>query len=249
VIEDDLPDGARSVDVEMRDLGDHVDAMLQVGAHARGGSPSFLSHTICPGIRLRLDGELLSESHEWAYTAQIPVLGIIGSDALERERGSLANVPFLAVQRTTSHVSAEPAMGSQRETEAAISDFARLVVGEAVGAPTPMPAAEELEASLHNGDDAADAMRQAGWTRTSGSEFRIVGPWRDLEGPINEATDAAFRPYDFMFDDLDPASAETAIGHPRDRWGAADAIFRTWAREDREDWFLPSARLEGIAQT
>ena len=59
-----LPAGARLETWHAFDLGAHgVDAMFQVGYHARGGVDGFLSHTYVPGLRLRLDDELISESH------------------------------------------------------------------------------------------------------------------------------------------------------------------------------------------
>ena len=117
VIVERLPDRARiAEDWGKRAMRDHVDAMFQVGAHARGGSPSFLSHTLSPGMRLRHDGELLSESHWWAWTGSVPVLGIVGSVELGDERGSLGDVPFLGVQRSGNRAMARPVLGSPAET-------------------------------------------------------------------------------------------------------------------------------------
>ena len=36
--------------------------MLQVGYHAHAGVESFVPHTYVPRLRLRVDGELISES-------------------------------------------------------------------------------------------------------------------------------------------------------------------------------------------
>ncbi len=76
-----LPAGARLETWHVYDLPGHgVDAMFQVGYHARGGVDGFLSHTYMPGLRLRVAGELISESHCRAWAAEVPLLGIVGND-------------------------------------------------------------------------------------------------------------------------------------------------------------------------
>jgi len=247
VIEDELPDGVSALNVVPGELGEHADVMLQVGRHARGGSQSFLSHTVSPGLRLRVDGEFLSESHLLAYRAGIPVIGIVGSDALERELGSLSSVPYLSVQRTSSRASVRPVFDTPAATASAIRDFSRGAVLAAADAPAHGPAADVLEVSIHNGDDGADAMVEVGWTRTSASEFRAEGSWSDLAPLFAAAVAVAFRPYGFMFTGQDVSSLEAAIGFPYDRWSEADAIVRTWALEDQADWFSPDTkRFEGM---
>ena len=132
VIVERLPDRTRMVeDWNKLEMRDHVDAMFQVGAHARGGNASFLSHTILPGLRLRLDGELMSESHWWAWTGNVPVLGIVGSAELGATRGTLGDVPFLAVQRSRDRAHAEPVYDSAQDTASAIEDFAAAAMRDA----------------------------------------------------------------------------------------------------------------------
>ena len=112
---DRLPDRASLIeDWGKREMRDQVDAMIQVGAHARAGRRSFLAHTICPGLRSASGDELLSESHWWAWTGDVPVLGIVGSTELGcgTGHGRLADVPFLAVQR--SHDRDVPSRSSAR---------------------------------------------------------------------------------------------------------------------------------------
>jgi hypothetical protein len=59
-----LPPGARLATWRDFDLQSHaVDATFQVGYHPRGGVEGFLSHTYLPGLRLRMDEELISETH------------------------------------------------------------------------------------------------------------------------------------------------------------------------------------------
>ena len=102
VIGSELPAGARMEPWNVFDLAEHgVNAMLQVGYHARAGVPAYISHTYVPRLRLRVNGELISESHGRIWAAGVPLLGIIGNDAHQRTLGSLGEVPFLVVQRAT----------------------------------------------------------------------------------------------------------------------------------------------------
>jgi len=94
-----LPPGARLEPWPVYDLRAHgVDAMFQVGYHARGGVQGFLSHTYMPGLRLRASGELISESHCRAWAAEVPLLGIVGNDLHRETIGSLEATPYLVVQ-------------------------------------------------------------------------------------------------------------------------------------------------------
>ena len=63
--------------------------MFQVGYHARGGVDGFLSHAQVPGLRFRVGGELISESHARAWASEVPLLGIVGTTADGRRRGRL----------------------------------------------------------------------------------------------------------------------------------------------------------------
>lgn len=94
-----LPAGARLETWNVYELPEHgVDAMFQVGYHPRGGVDGFLSHV--PGLRLRVDGELMSESHGRAWAAEVPLLGIVGNDLHQRMLGSLEGTPYLVVQES-----------------------------------------------------------------------------------------------------------------------------------------------------
>jgi D-aminopeptidase len=257
VIVERLPDRTRIVeDWNKLEMRDHVDAMFQVGAHARGGSPSFLSHTILPGLRLRLDGELLSESHWWAWTGNVPVLGIVGSAELGATRGTLGDVPFLAVQRSRDRRHVEPIFGSTQETASQIEAFATAAVRDASARRISTPAGPiRLEASIQNGDDAAAAMAEAGWTRTGRTSYATEAPsWRGDGEPINTALLAAIAttwvPYSFLFDGLDATSEETALAYPADQAAHDEAWLQSWAADATPEWFEPSAAdgpWEGLA--
>ena len=251
IIVERLPDRARLADDwGKQGMRDQVDAMFQVGAHARGGSPTFLSHTLTPGMRLRFEDELLSESHWWAWTGNVPVLGIVGSQALGDERGSLGDVPFLAVQRSVGRDHAEPVLGSPAETAAAIEGFAAAAIREAGARRIATPAGPiRLQASLQNGDDAAPVMADAGWSRLSRTEFVIEAEgWRGegevIDTGIYAAAAAAYPPYGFWFDNLDASSQEAAMAFPPDRLARSDAILRSWSADRPPLWFEPSAADE-----
>src|SRR6266702_2890879 len=88
--------------------------MLEVGYHARAGVPAFVSHTYVAGLRLRVDGELIGESHGRAWVARLPLLGIVRNNAHERTLGSLGEAPFLAGQRTRASAEVEPVFADER---------------------------------------------------------------------------------------------------------------------------------------
>jgi len=252
-IAEDLPDGVRLVDWDKRAMREHVDAMFHVGAHARGGSPTFWSHTILPGLRLRVGEELLSESHWWAWTGDVPVLGIVGSAGLGADLGSLSDVPFLAVQASADRASARPVFGDPAETADAIRSFAKAAIRGGSRQRSRAPRGVVLEASVQNGDDAAEPMTAAGWTRTSRTEFRIeASGWRADGEPIDEAilaaAGAAWQPYAFSFEGVDPTSRESGLAFPPRQLAETDALLTAWSNDRTVEWITPerATRWEGL---
>jgi D-amino peptidase len=253
VIVEDLPEGVRLIDWDHLVIRDEVDAMFQVGAHARGGSPTFFSHTILPGLRLRVGDELLSESHWWAWSGDVPVLGIVGSAGLGAGLGSLSDVPFLAVQSSRERTSARSVFRSQEESAEAIQAFARSAIRRH-GAPRPhAPQAIVLEASIQNGEDGAEAMLAAGWSRLSSTEFRIeADAWRQdgesIENAILAAAGAAWRPYEFSLAGVDATSRATALAFPPERQAATESWLEAWASDRTVEWITPESavRWEGL---
>ncbi|MBI2781461.1 MAG: M55 family metallopeptidase [Chloroflexi bacterium] len=254
LITDSLPSGVTKIDDWYTpELRDHADAVLQVGCHARGGSPSFASHTILPGLRLRLNGELFNESQWWALTGTVPVLGIVGSEALGAELGFLSDVPFLAVQSGVDRRTPRPMFATQDESAAAIRAFARAAVRDAGKRHGYSPHDLLLEASIQNSDDAAAPMGAAGWVRTSRTEFRIQATdWRadgePMDTAIYAAIDAAWAPYSWSLEGLDPSSEASSRSFPRDAFTRTDKVFRSWAGDPMEQWITPqiAARWEGL---
>ena len=252
-VAEDLPEGVHLIDWGELTMRDEVDAMFHVGAHARGGSQTFHSHTILPGLRLRVGEELLSESHLWAWTGDVPVLGIVGSAGLGAGLGSLSDVPFLAVQTGAGRASARPVFASPDETAEAIQLFARAAVRDGGGQRSRAPRRVVLEASVHNADEAAAAMTGAGWSRTSRTEFRIeAGAWRGdcepIDNAISVAASAAWEPWAFAFEGVDPTSRESGLAFPTTRRAETDDLLTAWTNERTEEWITPESatRWEGM---
>src|SRR5262245_60974663 len=125
VVQEALPEGARLESVNVFELpARDVAGMFQVGYHARAGIDGFLSHTYSGGLRLRVDDELIGESHGRIWAADTALLGIAGTDAHEETLGSLAGAPFLAVQHSQLRTQATPAFADAAASADAIRSFA-----------------------------------------------------------------------------------------------------------------------------
>jgi len=147
LLHDRFPDGVREESWNVFDLpAQGIDAMLQVGYHPRGGVAGFVPHTYTPGLRLRVAGEEISESHGRAWAAQAPLLGITGNAAHERTLGSLAGTPFLVVQGGTDPHFATPVLDDPGE---AVRSFAADALRGIADAPRfEPPAGVAFEATV-----------------------------------------------------------------------------------------------------
>jgi D-amino peptidase len=240
---DSLPASARLETWNVYELREHgVDAMFQVGYHARGGVDGFLSHTYLPGLRLRAGGELISESHGRAWAAEVPLLGIVGNDLHQQTLGSLETTPYLVVQESLGRSAMRPVFEDPQEGLDAIRSFAQTCVREAASAPPiRVPTDVRFEASLPNGRVVVDEMAAAGWTRVGDVEFAVeLETWRESRGALDAAMNAAFAPFaPYWITGF--ASAEEA--------GAADPtqvahlvrIFDAWAVESHPEWYTDAA--------
>jgi D-amino peptidase len=189
-----LPPGARLETWNLFDLSAHnVDAMLQVGYHARGGVDGFISHTYVPGLRLRVDGELISESHGRAWAGGVPVLGIVGNDSHHETLGSLSDTPFLVVQRSRGRSAMQPVFTDAEEGLSAICEFAADCLRGIDDAPRPaVPATVTFEASMPNGAEQVEAMQAAGWHRSGEVEYSVdLRTWSEARAPLAGAMSAA----------------------------------------------------------
>jgi D-aminopeptidase len=234
-----LPIGARLETWNVYELREHgVDAMFQVGYHARGGVDGFLSHTYVPGLRLRVGGELISESHGRAWAAEVPLLGIVGNDRHQETLGSLAGTPYLVVQESVGRGDMSPVFDDPEEGLDAIRSFAEMCARESASVPAvAAPAGVAFEASLPNGGEVVDEMTSAGWKRVGDVEFAVeLGTWPDSRQPLAVAMNAALAPFvPYGLSGFD--SADDAAAADQRRVGQLVTIFDAWAAETHPEWY------------
>jgi D-amino peptidase len=231
-----LPQGARLETWNLFDVPEHgVDAMLQVGYHARGGVDGFLSHTYVPGLRFRVDGELISESHGRAWAAGVPLIGIVGNDRHRDTLGSLAGTPYLAVQRSLGRGGAQPVFG-EAEGLAAIRRFAAECAAAAADAPAPeAPAAPTFRASMPNAAEQTEVMRAAGWAPDGPTGFAIeLLDWSDARQPLAVAMNAAVAPLLRRW--VGATSPEAAAAIDPGSLAAFSEVFDAWAASVTPEW-------------
>ncbi len=240
VIGSELPAGARIDEWNVFDLAQHgVDAMLQVGYHARAGVRAYISHTYVPRLRLRVNGELISESHGRAWGAGVSLLGIIGNDAHQRTLGSLSEAPYLVTQHTSSMAEMDPVFADQTSASKAIEDFSAQALTDG-GMSLEAPVEPLFEASF-DGDGAGHGMAAAGWRQTSNTEYEIqLDQWSSARDPLAAAMGAAIAPWMPYFGTYQLTSAhaleqvhdEAILREGRQRFAA-------WLRERQPDWVSP----------
>jgi D-amino peptidase len=233
-----LPAGARLETWNVFDLPAHdLGGMLQVGYHARAGVEGFLSHTYVPGLRLRVDGQLVSESHGRAWAAGVPMLGIVGNDSHRDTLGSLADIPFLVVQRSLGRSAMEPVFADAEEGLSAVRDFAaeRLRGIRDAGRPAA-PTEVTFEASMPNGAEQVAAMEAAGWRRTGEVEYAVdVRAWSDARRPLAGAMGAAMAT--LGRDWVGASSAAAAAELAPERVAALSEVMARWCSGSFPEWF------------
>jgi D-amino peptidase len=238
-----LPRGARLETWNVFDLSEHrVEAMFQVGYHARGGVDGFLSHTYLPGLRLRVGGELISESHGRAWAAEVPLLGITGNDLHRATLGSLAETPFLIVQESIGRDAMRPVFSEPEDGLDAIRTFAETCARHGASRP-PVKAPVDIafEASMPNGSEVAAQMLDAGWTRVGEVEYSVdLESWRDAREPLTAAMNAALTPFMPYWLGGFP-SAEAAAAADQARVEQLGTIFDAWAEEFHPEWYSERA--------
>jgi hypothetical protein len=209
--------------------------MFQVGYHARGGVDGFLSHTYIPGLRLRVDDELISESHGRAWAVEVPLLGIVGNDLHEQTLGSLAGTPFLVVQESVGRPEMRPVFGSPEEGLDAIRSFAEQCVGS--GRSVEAPTGFTFGASMPNAGEVAELMTDGGWTQVSDVEFAVeLARWADARKPLDAAMNAALAPFlPVLPGGFD--SAEDAAGADQERVAQLGQVVDAWAAASHPEWY------------
>jgi D-aminopeptidase len=238
-----LPAGARLETWHVYDLPEHgVDAMFQVGYHARGGVNGFLSHTYIMGLRFRVGGELISESHARAWAAEVPLLGIVGNDMHRQTLGSLDGTPYLVVQESVGRDAMRPVFADPEDGLDAIRSFAQACARDSASASAIAgPAAVTFEASMPNGRDVVEEMAGAGWERVGEVEFAVeLETWPDSREPLAAAMNAALAPYmPYWLGGFD--SVEDAEAADQERVRQLGTIMDAWAAESQPQWYTQAA--------
>lgn len=240
VIAGQLPAGARMESWNVFDLSQFgADAMIQVGYHARAGVPAYISHTYVPRLRLRVNGELISESHGRIWAAGVPLLGVIGNDAHQRTLGSLSEVPYLVVQRTDSNSAMEPVFTDQASASEAIEAFCAQALNDG-GIRFEAPPEPLFEASF-DAHGAQPDMAAAGWRQTSDTEHEIqLKSWAAAREPLAAAMGAAIAPWMPYFATYDLTSEEALEQvHDEDILVNGRRHFAAWLRADHPEWVAP----------
>ena len=235
-----LPAGCRLETWNVFDLPEHaVDAMFQVGYHARGGTDGFISHTYVPGLRFRVGDELISESHGRAWAAGVPLIGITGNDTHRDTLGSLADTPYLVVQETLGRGSARPVFADRDEGLGAIRAFAARCLGDLGDIrPPQVPGLPLFEASMPNGAEQVNAMEAAGWRRTGEVEFAAeLSDWSEAREPLAVAMGAAMAA-------LVPhwvgatSAAEASSLDPARVASLTEVLADRWCSQSFPDWYI-----------
>jgi D-aminopeptidase len=238
-----LPPRARLETWNVYELREHgVDGMFQVGYHARGGVDGFLSHTYVPGLRLRVDGELISESHGRAWAAGVPLLGIVGNDSHQQTLGSLEGTSYLVVQESVGRAAMRAVHDDPQDGLDAIRSFAYACARESGWTPAvASPGGVTFEASMPNGRDVVDELADVGWARVGDVEFAVeLETWRDSRGPLAAAMNAALAPFmPYWLGGF--VSAEEAAAVDQERVGDVLTIFDAWAAESHPQWYQQAA--------
>lgn len=245
VIGDELPDGARLETWDVFDLPEHgVDAMLQVGYHARAGVECFVPHTYLPELRLRVDGEPISETHGRTWAADVPLVGIVGNSAHERTLGAFAGTPFLVVQDADEVDTGLPRYADREESADAIRAFAAQALRDLADAPRHTPPTDlRFEAALDRPleSDAGETMATVGWTQTGTTKFALdLDSWADARVPLQVAMAASAPRMAATLAGLDLSSPGALRTQDPERVTAlyryADAWLGAMKDERRADW-------------
>jgi D-amino peptidase len=237
LIWEELPSHVQAADDSAR--ADGFDAMFQVGFHAKAGTAAgFMSHTMVPGLRVAADGELLTESHIWAWLAGIPVLGVAGDAALEDQLdGILSGTPFLPVKRAISRGEAAPVHADHDRSLGALRAFAQECLAGSSPAPLALPRHFTFAASL-DPQLADHAEGQHGLERTSPSVLSVdAEDWgRDAQPALEAAMGAALQPLLTAQGELDLSSEAAMNAQDPAALDRFRQFFVEWARATEPAW-------------
>ena len=232
-----LPDGVEIVGVHARH--NDFDASFQLGMHARCGTlDGFMSHTHLPRFRMAVDGALITECHEFAWDAGLPLLGVTGEAALERELdGGLSGMPFLAVKHSNSRTATTPDSSPTGSIEA-LRAFARQCVLHWSERPVARPPERfTLEISLdpdliqHIEPDTGLIRQSAAVAALSGTDWQ-----RDAQPAIRAAFAAALRPWIATLNGLKVSSEEVMLQQNPEKLEHFRNYLTAWMQAQDESW-------------
>jgi hypothetical protein len=237
VLWDELPERVAPADNNAWSEG--VDAMFQVGFHARAGTANgFVSHTMVPGLRVAVDGAPVTECHIWARLAGLPVLGIAGDAALGGQPdGFLGGTPFLAVKRSASRTASTPVHQNPDGSLNALREFAL-----ALWAGPPRPAAfRPVPVHLRGVHGPALEHLGRGATRSHSCQRgralqggRGLGPRRPAG--LEAAMGAALQPLFAAQADLDLSSEAAMNQQDPGKLQRFRGFFEDWVQADEPTW-------------
>jgi D-amino peptidase len=233
LLSEEFPDGA--VPADDRSWNEEIDAILQVGFHARyGTSDGFLSHTMLPDLAFAVDGVSVTESHIWSWVAGVPLLGIVGDDALERQLDSgLEGTPFLAAKHSSSRTVTRPAHQRPEDGADAVRSFARNCAMDAGRRPPTLPSRFEVSVSMPS--SAADRVNEGGGlVRTGSSTLTIEAEdWpKDVQPAVEAAMGAMVGPFFEAQGDLDLSSRAAMEQQDPDALERLRGFFAQWIGAD-----------------
>lgn len=215
------------------------DALLQVGFHARCGTQNgFVSHTEGPDLRIAVDGKAVTESHLNAWRAGLPLLGVVGDAALERQLDNgLAGTPFLAVKTATSRAVAEPIFESSEQSSVAIHAFARWCL-EHYDDRTRARLPERFTLTISMRPELADLIEgKNGLLRTSPAILAMscTDWWYDAEPAVLAALVASYQPWQRLASGVDESSLE-AIADVSPQLQRVRDYWLNWVSSVEPEW-------------
>jgi len=231
-----LPDNVETVAVHAQH--DDFDASFQLGMHPRCGTLNgFMSHTHLPNFRMALDGKLITECHEFAWDRGLPLIGVTGDAALERELdGGLSGTPFLAVKHSTSRTVTAPA----DEGTEALRTFARQCALDWSERPAARPPERfALEISL-DPQLVEHIEPAAGFIRQSEAVVALSGTdWqRDAQPAIKAAFAAALRPWIATLDGVTLSSEKVMLQQDPEKLVRFREYLHDWMTSQDAAWVV-----------
>ncbi|HSW80518.1 MAG TPA: M55 family metallopeptidase [Candidatus Saccharimonadales bacterium] len=234
ILTDALPSGAKLAIAD--DWNRDIDATFQVGFHARAGtSGGFISHTMVPDLTVSVDGKAVTESHIWSWVTGVPVLGIVGDDALKAQLdGTLKDIRFLAVKISTGRTQTRPVFSDARQSAEAIEKFAKECAQEKLRKQPDLPPRFTAHITIKP-EFAKEVAQQHGLKLIKPGVIEIEAKrWaKDVQPVLEHAMGVASSPWIEAWKDLDLGSKEALQRQDAESIERLRQKFINWAEENR----------------